>query len=197
MTGPNGEQVYVDLSAITAGFSGSVDIVADGTVSVDGGTTTDPILFAANQIVTNPADGLTVHLDATAMFRTGENSVEFAGTNDVFDTLAALRDDLVNTRDLASQDRLDAMNRRLGDIEPVEDHLLSEVGAQSVALEQIERLLVRTQDLTLDQEIQYGETTSADVADAAIRLQELLTLQQFTMTTVSNLLSHNLLDFLR
>ena len=64
-------------------------------------------------------------------------------------------------------------------------------------MEQLERLLNRTQDLTLDQQIQYGETTSADVAEAAIRLQELLTLQQFTMTSVSNLLSHNLLDFLK
>ena len=197
VTGPNGEEVHVDLSAIVAGFSGTVDITADGTVSVDGGVTTVPISFSANQIITDPADGATVHLDTQAMFRTGEDSVEFPGTNDVFDTLVALRDDLLNTRDLSSADRLDAMNRRLGDIERVEDQLLSEVGAQSVALEQIERLLVRTQDLTLDQQIQYGETTSADVANAAIRLQELLTLQQFTMTSVSNLLSHNLLDFLK
>ncbi len=197
VTGPNGETVYVDVSSIAAGFSGTVDITADGTVSVDGGTTTVPITFSANQIITNPADGATVHLDTQAMFRTGEDYVEFPGTNDVFDTLVALRDDLLNTRGLSSGDRLDAMNRRLGDIERVEDQLLSEVGAQSVALEQIERLLVRTQDLTLDQQIQYGETTSADVANAAIRLQELLTLQQFTMTSVSNLLSHNLLDFLK
>ncbi|MCP4170412.1 MAG: flagellar hook-associated protein 3 [Fuerstiella sp.] len=197
VTGTNGDQVHVDLSAIVAGFSGSVDITADGTISADGGATTVPIVFSTNQIITDPADGTTIHLDTSAMLRTGENSVEFSGTNDVFDTLAALRDDLLNTRDFSSQDRLDAMNRRLGDIERVEDHLLGEVGTQSVALEQIERLLIRTQDLTLDQQIQYGETTSADVANAAIRLQELLTLQQFTMTSVSNLLSHNLLDFLK
>jgi flagellar hook-associated protein 3 FlgL len=196
VTGPNGEAVQVDLSAIVAGFSGAVDIVADGTVSIDGGTTTAPIVFATNQVLTNPADGSTIHLDTSAMFQTGEDSVEFPGTNDVFDTLAALRDDLLNTRNLSSQDRLAAMNRRLGDVGRVEDQLLSEVGAQSVALEQIERLLIRTQDLTLDQQIQYGETTSADVANAAIRLQELLTLQQFTITSVSKLLSNNLLDFL-
>ena len=44
---------------------------------------------------------------------------------------AALRDDLLNTRNLSSQGRLDAMNRRLGDVGRVEDQLLSEVGAQS------------------------------------------------------------------
>jgi flagellar hook-associated protein 3 FlgL len=125
---PNGEAVQVDLSAIVAGFSGTVDIVASVTVSIDGGATTTPIAFTANQILTDPADGSTIHLDTSAMFRTGEDYIEFPGTNDVFDTLAALRDDQLNTRNLSSQGRLDAMNRRLGDVGRVEYQLLSEVG---------------------------------------------------------------------
>ncbi|HIE97641.1 MAG TPA: flagellar hook-associated protein 3 [Planctomycetes bacterium] len=197
VTGPNGEQVYLDLSAITAGFSGTVDIVADGTLSIDGGITTQPIAFSTNETYTDPADGATVHLDTTTLFRTGEDSAEFVGTNDVFGTLIALRDDLTNSRNLSGPDRKDAINRRLGDIERLEDHLLDEVGTQAVTLEQIERLLVRTEDQTLDQQIKYGETTSAGLAEAAIRMQELLTLQQFTMASVSNLVSQNLLDFLK
>ncbi|MEO2028982.1 MAG: flagellar hook-associated protein FlgL [Fuerstiella sp.] len=197
VTGPNGEQVYLDLSAITAGFSGTVDIVADGTLSIDGGITTQPIAFSTNETYTDPADGATVHLDTTTLFRTGEDSAEFVGTNDVFGTLIALRDDLTNSRNLSGPDRKDAINRRLGDIERLEDHLLDEVGIQAVTLEQIERLLVRTEDQTLDQQIKYGETTSAGLAEAAIRMQELLTLQQFTMASVSNLVSQNLLDFLK
>ncbi len=197
VTGPNGEQVYLDLSAITAGFSGTVDIVADGTLSIDGGITTQPIAFSTNETYTDPADGATVHLDTTTLFRTGEDSAEFVGTNDVFGTLIALRDDLTNSRNLSGPDRKDAINRRLGDIERLEDHLLDEVGIQAVTLEQIERLLVRTEDQTLNQQIKYGETTSAGLAEAAIRMQELLTLQQFTMASVSNLVSQNLLDFLK
>ena len=196
VTGPNGEQVYVDLSAITAGFNGTVDIVADGTLSIDGGLTAQPIVYSTNEIYTDPTDGSTVHLDTTTLFRTGEDSAEFLGTNDVFGTLIALRDDLVNTRNLSGPDRKDAINRRLGDIERLEDHLLDEVGIQSVTLEQIEHLLVRTEDQTLDQQVKYGETTSADLAEAAVRMQELLTLQQFTMASVSNLVSQNLLQFL-
>ncbi len=87
--------------------------------------------------------------------------------------------------------------KQLIHIERLEDHLLNEVGIQSVTLEQIERLLVRTEDQTLAQQVKYGETTSADLAEAAIRMQELLTLQQFTMASVSNLVSQNLLDFLK
>ncbi|MEO1980425.1 MAG: flagellar hook-associated protein FlgL, partial [Fuerstiella sp.] len=138
VTGPNGEQVYLDLSAITAGFSGTVDIVADGTLSIDGGITTQPIAFSTNETYTDPADGATVHLDTTTLFQTGEDSAEFVGTNDVFGTLIALRDDLTNSRNLSGPDRKDAINRRLGDIERLEDHLLDEVGIQAVTLEQIE-----------------------------------------------------------
>ena len=196
VTGPNGEQVYVDLSAITAGFNGTVDIVADGTLSIDGGLTTQPLAFSTNEIFTDPADGSTIHLDTTTLIRTGEDTAEFLGTNDVFGTLIALKDDLANTRNLSGPDRKDAINRRLGDIERLEDHLLDEVGIQSVTLEQIEHLLVRTEDQTLDQQVKYEETTSADLAEAAVRMQELLTLQQFTMASVSNLVSQNLLQFL-
>ncbi|MCP4854019.1 MAG: hypothetical protein GY903_05960 [Fuerstiella sp.] len=174
-----------------------MDIVADGTLSIDGGVTTLPIVYSTNETYTDPTDGSTVHLDTTNLFRTGEDSAEFPGTNDVFGTLIALRDDLTNTRDLNGTDRKDAINRRLGDIERLEDHLLNEVGIQSVTLEQIERLLVRTEDQTLDQQVKYGETTSADLAAAAVRMQELLTLQQFTMASVSNLVSQNLLQFLK
>ena len=197
VTGPNGEQVYVNLSAITAGFNGTVDIVADGMLSIDGGITVQPIAYSANEILTDPADGSTVHLDTTALFRTGEDSAEFPGTNDVFGTLIALRDDLTNSRDLSNPDRNEAIQRRLVDIERLEDHLLNEVGMQSVTLEQIERLLIRTEDQTLEQQVKYGETTSADLAEAAVRMQELLTLQQFTMASVSNLVSQNLLQFLK
>ncbi len=97
--------------------------MADGTLSVDGGATTQPIVFSTNQIVTDPADGSTINPDTSALFRTGEASAEFPGTNDVFGTLIALRDDLLNSRDLTSQDRKDAMGRRVGDIERLENHL--------------------------------------------------------------------------
>ena len=195
--GPNGEVVFVDTTAITAGFSGNVDITADGIFSLDGGATTQPIGFSSNEVLINPADNKLVHLNTLDIKRTGIASVEFPGTTDAFEVLISLRDDILNSRELSNADRFSALDRRLGDIERIENHLLDEVGVQGVALQQMERLELRTEDLALDQEIKYGETTSADIAEAAVRLQELLTLQQFTMASVTRLLSQNLLQFLQ
>ena len=134
---------------------------------------------------------------ATSLKGTGTAFVEFPGTTDAFEVLISLRDDVLNARGLNNAEKTEALDRRLGDIERIENHLLDEVGVQGVALQQMERLETRTEDLALDTQIKYGETTSADIAEAAINLQEMLTLQQFTMASVTRLLSQNLLQFLQ
>lgn len=197
VTGPNGEVVYLDTTSIAPGFSGSVDIAGSGTISFDEGQTATPITFSANQSITDSQTGRVVHLDTTNASRVGSDSVEFPGTADAFQAIAALRDDLLNTRELSATQNREAIGRRLNDIERIEGHLLNEIGVQSVALQRIDRLLLRTEDQQLDQRTVHSDTVSADLANAAVDLQELLNLQQFTMATISQLLSPNLLQFLQ
>ncbi len=101
-----------------------------------------------------------------------------------------------NTQVIAVATAQAALGRRLTEIERVEGHLLDEVGAQSVSLENLGRLVARTEDLKLEQVAAHSETADADLAAAALKLQELLNLQQFTMAAVSQLLQPNLLQFL-
>ena len=196
VTGPNGEIVYVDTTAIVAGTSTTVGVSASGTLSIDGGATSQAISFSSNQILTDSRDGSVVNIDSTNVSRTATDHLEFPGTADAFRALAALRDELLNTRDLVYSDNIDAIGRRLDDIERIEGHLLDEIGTQSVALEQLDRLAVRTEDLQLNEELAHADTVSADLAQVAIALQEQLNLQQFTMATVGQLLSPSLLQFL-
>ena len=195
--GPTGEEAFIDVSSITAGFNGTIDLQADGALSIDGGTTVQPIVFADNETIVDPVDGSTIHLNTTTLKKVGTDIIEFSGTTDAFEVLINLRDDLLNTRGLITQDQIAAFDRRIGDLERIESHLLDEVGVQGVALEQMERLQVRTEDQSLEQKIRYGETTNADLAQAAVRMQELLNLQQFTMAAVTRLQSQNLLQFLQ
>jgi flagellin-like hook-associated protein FlgL len=195
--GPTGELIYLDTTAITPGFDGTVDVTANGTLSIDGGATTQPIVFGTSEIVTIPNEGTVVHFDTTTLRKAGTDAVEFPGTTDAFQVLIALRDDLRNSRDLTGDQRNAAFSRRLSDIERIENHLLDEIGVQGVALQQMDRLEIRTEDQSLEQQIKYGETVNADLAEAAVRMQELLNLQQFTMASVSRLLSQNLLDFIQ
>jgi len=195
--GPTGELIHLNTTAITAGFNGTVAVTADGTLSVDGGATTQPITFTDSETITIPANGTVVHFDTTTLKKTGEDSVEFPGTTDAFQVMMALRDDLRNTRDLTGDQLHAAFSRRLGDIERIENHLLDEIGVQGVALQQMERLEIRTEDQELEQKIKYGETVNADLAEAAVRMQELLNLQQFTMASISKVFSQNLLQFIQ
>ncbi|MCA9012897.1 MAG: flagellar hook-associated protein FlgL [Planctomycetaceae bacterium] len=196
VTGPKGEKVYLDASAIVAGFSGSIDITSTGTMSIDGGVTTTPLTFAANEVVTDSRNGAMVNLNTSTISRTGTDQVEFPGTTDVFNAVRSLRDDLLNTRNLSTSDRAAALDRRLGDLERVHAHILDIIGVQSVSMEQIDRLQNRTEDLQLSGKIQYSDTVSADVTESVTRLQELTNLQQFTMAAVSQLMTPNLLNYI-
>jgi flagellar hook-associated protein 3 FlgL len=196
VTGPQGETVYLDASAIVAGFSGSIDITSTGMMSIDGGVTTTPITFAANEVITDSRNGAIVNLNTSMISRTGTDQLEFPGTNDVFNTVKSLRDDLLNTRNLSPSDRAAALDRRLGDLKRVHAHILDIIGVQSVSMEQIDRLQIRTEDLQLSGKTQYSDTVSADVTEAVTRLQELTNLQQFTMAAVSQLMTPNLLNYI-
>ena len=195
--GLSGERVYLDASAIFAGFNGTVDITSTGTMSIDGGATTTPISFAANQFVTDSQNGAIVNLDSSAIKLTGTDQLEFPGTTDVFNAIRALRDDLLNTRNLSNGDRATAISRRLGDLERVHAHVLDIIGVQSVSLQQIDQLQNQPEELQLSGQIQYSNTVSADITESVTRLKELTNLQQFTMAAVGQLLTPNLLDFLR
>ena len=192
-----GQFVYVDTQSITAGFNGSVDITANGTVSVDGGLTEQAITFTEDQLVTDSRDGGTVYLDTSGAKNTSGAKMEFTGTFDAFQSLVALRDDLLNTRDLNTAARNDALGRRIEDISRIRDNMLDEIGVQSVNLESFQRMKSLTEDRKLVYETTLADITSVDFARAAVQLQEVLNLQQVTMTTIGRISSANLSDFLR
>ncbi len=192
-----GRRVYVNTTAITPGFSGAVDLTADGTVSLDGGATNTAIDFSANQLIQDSSDGGTVFLDTTDINRPGEDRIEFGGTSDVFAVVRQLRDDILNTNGLSANEQSDALGRRLGELERVHGHILDVLGVQSVGLEQLDRLQTRTEDLALSEQVELSDTTSADITQAVLRLQEIQNLQQFTMAAVSRVLTPSLLNFLQ
>lgn len=197
VTGPNGEKVYVNTTAITAGFSGTVDMTSDGTLSIDGGLSSTAISFAANQQVVDSRDGSLVNLNTTGTKMAGTDELEFPGTSDIFAIVHQLREDLLNSRGMETSARADSLNRRLADVEQIQDHLLDMVGIQSVSMEQMDRLQTRTGDLVLAEKSDYSDTVSADISEAVLRLQELNNLQQFTMAAVTKLISPNLLTYLQ
>ena len=197
VSGPSGEKVYVDTTSIVAGFSGDIAITADGVLSIDGGASTTSVDFSSNQVIQNSLTGEVTNIDSSAIRQVGTEHVEYQGTADIFTALIELRNDLRNTRDLPSSARNDALNRRVGDLDRVREDVMSVVGEQSVALQHLDSLEHKVQDIQLETRRIISENESADIAEVAIKLQNEQALLQFTLASTAMVLDQSLLDYLR
>ncbi|MCA9176308.1 MAG: hypothetical protein KDB14_17600, partial [Planctomycetales bacterium] len=168
LSGPNGELVHLDLSSISPGFSGTVDIVATGSVSIDNGATSVAIDFSSNQQLIHGETGATINLDTSGVIRSGDDPFDHPGSSNLFETLIALRDDLLNARGLTEREFQDALTSRLGDLERLTDHLLDNVGEQAVALENLDTAQALTEDVKLESQISLSQLEDSDVAEAVL-----------------------------
>lgn len=195
VVGPNGEIVHLDLSNITPGFSGSVDLTASGTLSVDGGLTHTAINFTAAQGVIDSRDGTVTYVDSRGVVRTGTDRVEFTATLDAFQLLAQLRDEL-RGGGLSESERSDVLGRRLGDLDRISEHLLAVVAEQSSTLQTLDQIQVRAQDMQLQVQQVLLETEGTDYAATTIALQEQQAWMQFTLATLVRLFDVSILHYL-
>lgn len=197
VTGPQGEVVYLNTTAIAPGYNGTVAITADGTLSVDGGASTVPITFTTNQVISNSGTGLVTNVNSTNIRRAGTNYLDYRGTHDAFQILVALRDDLRNTRGLSEAQRAEFLSQRLAELDRVRSGILQAVGEQSASLETLEALEGRLGDVQLETRKRITELEGADLAEVVVHLQAQENLLQLTLASASRLLDNNLLDFLR
>jgi flagellar hook-associated protein 3 len=194
--GLEGEVIYVDMSAITPGFSGVVSAGGDGLLSTDGGATTTPIGFAADQAVQNSVTGGWTYVNSTGIRQTGTDYIEYAGTGDAFQALIQLRDDLLNSRQLSASDFQEALSRRMQDIDRGVDSVLAAVGEQSALLSSLETAEQQAEELQLAAKERASQLRGTDYAEATVRMQEIQNLLQFTYASSVRFLSTSLLDFL-
>ncbi len=195
ITGPSGEQVFVDASNIAAGFDGTVDLVATGTLSVDGGATATAIDFSDNQPIIDSQTGWVTHVDSRAVRQVGEESVVHAGTMSVFEVLRQFRDDLSSSGGLSDSEWQERADFAIGEFDRYIDHFLRVVGEQSSTLENLDSIETRNEDVTLELERIVAEIESVDVTDAIVKLQTEQNLLQYTYSVTSQLFQLRLLDY--
>jgi flagellin-like hook-associated protein FlgL len=195
--GPAGETVFVDTTAIAPGFSGTLAITADGTLSVDGGVTSVPITFASNQVLTDSATAAITNVDSTNIRRAGTEILDYAGAQDVFQTLIALRDELRSAQTQTADSLSARITIRVAALDRLRENVLQGVAEQSVALENLDSIETHTEELRLELQKQASELESADLGDLVLRLQEEQYLLQLTLASTARLFDHSLVDFIR
>ena len=193
----NGRVIHVNMSAIAAGFNGVVDFESTGTLSVDGGLTQVAIDFSDSQTITDSTTGKQTHIDTRELKKTGDDFLEFPGTTDAFQTVYELIQDLRNTRGLDNQRLSESLNRRIGDLNRVADHVLEVMGRQSASLQVLDELEFRVEDLQIQVETQLNDLTSTDIPEAVLRLQNDQTLLEYTYAVTAQIASTSLINFLR
>ena len=189
--------MYVNTTAITAGFNGNVAITADGTLSTDGGATSVAINFSGNQVVTNSLTGHVTNVNSTNVRRAGTDQLNYTGTYDTFQILMALRDDLRNTRGLTETQQKESLSQRLGELDRVRDSILKVVGEQSANLEQLDTLENRLSEVQLETRIWTSQLEDADLSEVVISLQAQTQLLELGLRASARILEQSLMDFLR
>jgi len=197
VVGPNGEVVYVDMSAIVPGFNGTVAIQSDGEMSIDDGATWSPIAFVQDQILADSRNGAVTHVDSREIRRVGVDEIEYIGAFDAFEALVALRDDVLNKRELSAGENAQALSRRMAELERIHNHVLQLVGEQSARLATLDGLKKQYEDKKLLLEKAAAEVEGADLVELAIKLQEQQTLLASALAATARVLQVSLLDFLR
>lgn len=195
--GPNGEVVYVDMSAITPGFSGDVDITADGALTIDGGTTTVPITFSANQTVTDGNTGEVIFVDTTQVRRTGTELIDHQGRYDVFQLLSTLAQDLRAAADRTPGDNGVLFARHLEELDRLYNRVLEVVGEQSSLLELLDGARNRAEATKIELERLRQEAVAADISEVVLNLKAEEASLQLTLGATARLLNISLLNFLQ
>ncbi|MFP6762583.1 MAG: flagellar hook-associated protein FlgL [Planctomycetaceae bacterium] len=197
VTGADGVLVYVDTSTISAGFSGTVDIAATGTISVDEGASAIAIDFSSNQQVIDGQSGNVTNVDTSAVRSAGDEQLEYDGTAGVFDALIQLRDSLLNENEVSESELGEILSRRLGDIDRARSDVLEGVSRQSIQLENLQAIEAHTEEQLLQTRQRIAEIETADIAEIVLGMQSEQNLLQLTYASAVRVLDQSILDFLR
>lgn len=197
VTGPDGEMIYVNTTAIAPGFNGSVSLTASGSLSVDGGTTSTPIDFSGNQVITDGASGAMTNVDSTNIRRAGTDQVQYRGTSDLFQSLIALRDTIANTQGLSAQDRSAVLQQQIAELDRSINSIGDTIGSQAVQSESLSNLKTHLTNLQLGLSQSTDNLEATDTAAAVIDLQQQMNLYQASLQIAAQVNSLSLLDFMR
>lgn len=196
VTGPSGEVVYLDTSAITPGFSGSVGLTGDGTLSVDGGATSTPITFSSTQAITDGTTGATTNVNTTNIRQAGTSLLNYPGQSDLFQTLIALRDTINNTQGLSPADRTTALNQQIAQLQTIGTSLAKPLGNQATQSQFLSNLQTRTTNLQTSVQQATSQIQQTDMASVIVKLQQDQTLYQAGLQIAAGLNKLSLSNFI-
>ncbi|MFA6132749.1 MAG: flagellar hook-associated protein FlgL [Phycisphaerae bacterium] len=195
----DGDCVYLDMSQLTAGISGLVEVAvhASARLSIDDGQSSILATFQDNQMVTDSRDGRVLCVNTTGLTRVGVEAVRVGGTYDLLGTLIRARDLLNGNQDTGDSDVSSLLIEETQSLEEVMSGVmggLTSLGARAQGLENLRQSITSIQGNAKDR---ASELQGADIATIAAELARVQTFYEMILTSSSKIMNMSLLDYLR
>lgn len=199
-TNAAGDAVYVDVTGLDPGLSGTVvvPITATAKLSIDDGADkTDVADFAlTNVAVTDSRSGRVLFVDPGEMSRTGTELVRISGTYDIFGTLITIRDLLTNEQGLPETEQVQLLNGEAGSVREMLAGVTQALNSMGARDQAVYDLGERLKDFQLFLSGEAAMIGDADIVQLATDLARTQTFYEMTLATASRLLNLSLLDFI-
>ncbi len=195
-----GDVVYVDMSSIAGGLSGTVEvsITASAKMSIDDMTSTVNLTsFSDNEAVTDDETKRILYVDATGITRVGVAPVRVPGTYDVFGLLISVRDLLTNERGLSQNDQMEQLSEALGSAKEVMGSVVEGLTFVGAALQAMDTLRYSLEDIQGNLESQRSAIQDTDLVEVATQLAWNQTYYEMMLATAARVLNMSLISFLR
>lgn len=196
LTNAAGDSIHLDFSGWGGGaVSGTA--VGAGSMSIDGSNWTTIDGVSTDVQLIDAASGRVLHVDVTAIHRSGEEMVSFSGSVNLLDSLAAIVEALDSSAGLSTTEQVRRVNLVFEELDRNHDNLLaglSTLGARSARLTSLDeehdgqRTQLKGQISTIE---------DADYSKVILDMTRAEQTLQLTQSVGSRLLQTSLLDFLR
>jgi flagellin-like hook-associated protein FlgL len=198
LTDSKGDTVYVDMTALNAGLTGTTDVSINATakLSIDGGLSTVDST-SGQQAVTDSRTGKVLYVDTSSLARTGSEPISVPGTYNMFDMLINARDVLLGKPALSQSSLSSVLNQSLNSLNDVYTRVVtqaSEVGAREQAMTTLQSSLTNMQN---NNQTQTSGLQSADITELTVELAKVQNNYQLTLSSAAKVLNMSLLDYLQ
>jgi flagellar hook-associated protein 3 FlgL len=193
----HGAEIHLDFSGWT-GADVTTNVTGAGSVSLDGTNFTAIALTETNLQLTDPSSGAIIHVDTTAVVRSGTELVTFGGTANVFDILAGIAADLRSDDGSLTNDEIaKRLGARLVELDSKHDDLLVGLGALGARSSRIADVQDRLANRNLDIESRRSLVEDVDITTAVLELTRQQQTLQLAEATGAKIIQMTLADYLR
>ena len=191
----NGASIRVDTRAVN--IIGAENLTVSAAMTIDGGATSIPVTFQADQTVTSSLTGAVTHVDTTGVGSAGAEVVEYTGTCDIFETLICLRDALRDGFGQDEPDQLSLLGQTLERINGAHDQVLMTAAQLGSRVRRIESTQNQISALRLTATESLSQTEDADVSELVVEMKAQENAFQAALAASARMNQLSLLDYWR